>query len=113
MVFFQCIAALFNPAHRRGEPVKWGLVSYAVVMFSLVTAQTAINLDVLSISYIDNREFPGFEGALPPGPFAYQWLMLSKPLGVTSTVMFTLSNWLADGLLVSSPPDAASIHPGV
>ena len=112
VVFFQCMAALFNPVHRRGEPTKWGLVSYTVVMFSLATVQTALNLHIFSISYIDDRKFPGFDG-ISPGPFAYQWLVYTKPIGVTPTVMFTSSNWLADGFLVSFPLSAAFTHPGV
>jgi hypothetical protein len=66
VLFFQCMAALFNPANRRREGIKWGLVSYTVVMFSFVTVFTAMNLNIQSISYIDNREFPGVEGVLPP-----------------------------------------------
>ena len=106
VVFFQCMAALFDPVHRRGEPVKWGLVSYVVVMFSLATVQTAINLHILSMSYIDDRKFPGFEGSMLPGPLAYQLLRFSLPLGLTPSVMYHLSNWLADGLLVSFSLDA-------
>ena len=32
MLFFKCTATLFNSAHRRGERVKWGIVSYIAVM---------------------------------------------------------------------------------
>ena len=66
MLFFQCMVALFSPVPRRGEYVKWGLVLYAAVMFLLVTVFTAPNLKILSISYIDNRRFPGVQGVLPP-----------------------------------------------
>ena len=71
MLFFRCMAALFDPCHHRGEPIKWGLVSYTVIMFSLVTMQTAVNLDILAISYIDNCKFPGVEDTLPPGPVVH------------------------------------------
>ena len=111
MLFFQCIAALFNRGHRGGEPVKWGLVSYIVVMFSLVTVGTAVHLDVQSISYIDNRGFPT-RGPFPPGPAGYQLLIESEAISVVQNVVFTLTNWLADGLLVSSSFDALA-HPGV
>ena len=53
------MAAFFNPVHRRKGGVLWGLASYTVVVFSLVIVLAAINLDILSISDIDNREFPG------------------------------------------------------
>ena len=96
------MAALFNPLHRKGKPIKWGLVSHTVVMFSVATVQTAMNLHRMSISYIDNREFPGFVGMLHPGPVSYQFRISSEAIGIVPTVMFTLNNWLADGFLVSS-----------
>ena len=107
------MAALLDPVNRRREGVKWGLVTYTVVMFSFVTVFTAMNLNVQSISFIDNREFPGVEGVLPPGPLGYQFFIYSKALSVIPNVMFLLNNWLADGLLVGSlsgsaltPPDS-------
>ena len=102
MLFFKCIVALFDPDNRRGGPIRWGLVSYTVAMFSLVTIGTATLLDVQSISYIDNREFPGVSGVLPPGPAGYQSFINPKATSITSNAVFVLSNWLAEGLLVSS-----------
>ena len=101
-LFFQCMAALLNSDHRRGKPIKWGLVTYTVVMLSVATVQTAMNLNILSISYIDNRAFPGIEGVLSPGPWGYQLFISPEVLSIIPNVMFTLSNWLADGLLVRS-----------
>ena len=67
ILFFQCMAALFSPVHRKGEHIKWGFVFYTTVMFLLVTVFAAPNLKVLSTSYIGNRGFPGVQGVLPPG----------------------------------------------
>ena len=100
ILFFKCIAALFNPVYRRGEHIKWGLVSYTAVMFLAVTVLTAIELDVQSISCIDNREFPGFENVFPPGPVGYQEFTNPKAHDVIKNVMFLLNNFLADGFLV-------------
>ena len=110
VVFFQCMAALFNPVHRRGEPIRWGLVSYAMIMFSAVTVGTTMQACVQSISSIDNREFPGVGGVLPPGPIGYQWIIKPMAISFVQNITFTLNNWLADGFLVSSQFDA---HPGV
>ena len=110
VVFFQCMAALFSPVHRGGERIKWGLVSYTAVMFSLATVFTAMNLDIQSNSYINNREFPGAEGVVPPGPFGYQWFISTEVLSIVPNIIFTLNNWLADGLLVSSLFDIAPTH---
>ena len=110
VVAFKCMTALFHPAYRRGEGIKWGFVCYTMVMFSLVTVFTATNLDIQSISYIDNREFPGVEGV---GPFRYEWFISAEILTTVSNVMFPLNNWLADGLLVSSLFDVTSTHLGI
>ena len=100
MVFFRCMSGLFDPVHRRGERVKWGLVSYTAAMFSLLTVLTATNFDVFSISYIDNRQFPS-------GPSAYMAFVLPTTLNPVPDAMAIFSNWLADGLLVSSLLDPA------
>ena len=99
-IFFQCMEALFSPCYRTRGGVRWGLVAYTVTTFSFVTIFTAMNLDIQSVSYIDNREFPGND-ALPPGPLGYQYLIYSKAISIVPNLMFLLNNWLADGLLVS------------
>jgi hypothetical protein len=104
ILFFQCMGALLNPVgHTKGD-IKWGLVVHTTTMFSFVTVSTAANLGLLSISYIDNREFSGNDSS-PPGPFGYQFFIFSKPINVVPYVMFFLNSCLADGLLVSSTPN--------
>ena len=113
VLFFKCMAALFNPVHREGEGAKWELVSCTMAMFSFVTVLTAADLEILSTSYIDNREFPGIEGVIPPGPPGYEGFISPDTLGIVPHVMFILCTWLADGLLVGSLFDSAFAHPGV
>ena len=108
MVFFQCMAALLNPVDRRRGGIKWGHVSYTVLMFSIATVYTATNLNVQSVSFIDNREFPGVEGVLPPGPLGYLWFN-SRVLCTVPNLMFLLNNWLADGLMVGSRFDVVQL----
>ena len=105
-LFFKCMTALLNPVNRRGEGIKWGLVSYTVVMFSVVTVYTAMNLHMVSISFIDNREFPGAMGDVHPGPYGYFVSIYYKAISVVPNAAFCLNNWLADGLLVSLLFDA-------
>ena len=112
MLFFKCMVALLNPVSCRGAPIKWGLTSYTVVMFLLAIVGAAMSLDILSISYIDNREFPGAEGVIFPGPLGYQLFISPEALSIIPNVMLTLSNWLADGLLVSSLFNCCITHPG-
>ena len=114
MLFFQCIVALLNPVHRRGEGIKWWLVSHTMAMFSFATVYTAMNLNLQSNSFIDHRE--GYI-TIPPlstsGPLDYQSDMRQAAPGLIPNIMFSLNNWLADGLLVCSLFDVASTRPDV
>ena len=103
------MATLFSPIHRRGEGIRWGFVSFTAVMFSSVTILTAMNLNILSVSYIDNREFPG-EGTAPPGPFGYQLVMDPKALTIIPNLLFVFNDLLADSLLVSCSSDGVFTH---
>jgi len=69
-------------------------------MFSIVTIATAMNLNVLSVSYIDNREYPGVDGVTPPGPLGYQESIHASALTVIPDLMFLLNGWMADALLL-------------
>jgi hypothetical protein len=105
ILFFQCIGALINPVNRTSGGIKWLLVIHTVAMFLFVTVFTALNLDISSTAFVDNRAFSGINGSTP-GPIGYQYLSYSQPTGIISTVMFLLNNWLADGLLVSLAHDS-------
>ena len=111
MLFFQCITALLNHAHRREEGIKWWPVFYTVAMFSFVTLYTAINLHIQSNSFIDHRG--GISSAPGSWPLNYQVRIRETALGLAPNVMFNLNNWLADGLLVGPLLDAAPTRPGV
>jgi len=113
VLFFQCMAALLNPTHRREEGIKRWLVFYTVAMFLFVTVYTAANLHIQSISFIDNRQDVPAYSPHSSGPLNYQYDVRGTSLGLIPNVMFNLNNWLADGLLVSSLSDAALTHPGV
>ena len=107
MLFFQCMVALLNPVYRRGEGVKWWLVFYTVAMFSFVTVYTAMNLHIQSNSFIDHR---GRYPSDTSDPLEYQFFVRQTILGLIPNVMFSLNNWLADGLLVGSLFYAAPNH---
>ena len=90
---------LLNPVDRTRGGIKWGLMAHTAAMFLFVTVYTTMNLDIVSVSCIDYREFPGDN--TPPGPFGYT-IFHFFVLNNVPTIMFFLNNWLADGLLVSS-----------
>ena len=109
---FKCVTALVNPAYRRAEPIKWGLITYTAVMFSFTTVQTVVALYVQSISYIDSRKFPGIEGVISPGPIGYLVFVSHTAFDVGSWVLFFVNSWLADGLLVSFLNDVTLTYQG-
>jgi len=113
VVFFQCMVALLNPVTRRGEGIKWGLVSHTAIMFWCATITTGVNQHLISNSFIDNREFPGFGGALPPGPVGY--LLIARPaaLSIIPNLASLVSYWLADSILVGRVFNPVPTHPGV
>lgn len=101
VMFFQSTGALLDPANRKRGGLVWGLVAHTVAMFSFVTIYTATNLDMLSISFIDNREFPGIvDAGIPPGPVGYQLYIIPGALNMVTNSMILLNTWLADGLLL-------------
>ena len=114
VLFFRCMASLLNPVNRRREGIKWGLVSYTMVMFSCGTVVAVMALNMASISFIDNREFPGVEGVSPPGPLGHLMTACSAGASETGPTFAALLNyWLGDGLLVGHLFDPAPICPGV
>ena len=95
VLFFQCMAALFDRVHRRREGIKWGLVSYTVLMFSFVTVFTVMN--ALNAWSADENV------ASAKGRVGY----------IVADLMFLLNYWLADGLSVGISVDPAFAPPGL
>jgi hypothetical protein len=107
------MSTLLDPVHHTRKGVKWGFVAHTVAMFLTSTIGFMISRDILSISFIGRREFHGVEG-LPSGPLGYADFGAVKT-GVIDVVhlMFPLSQWLTDGLLVSSASDSVAQVPNV
>lgn len=103
------MSALLNPVNPTREGIKWLLVVHTVAISLFVTVFTAINLDILSGSYIDNRDVRGYVDT--PGPLGYQAFTFSTPIGIVSTVTFLLNNLLVDGLLVRFVSDSVARGP--
>ena len=102
-----------RPARRRGERIKRGIVPYTALMFSIVTIFYALSVNIQSLSFIDNRGFPGVEGMPFVGPVGYRSFLESKAPGLAINLMWCLNSWLADGLLASPSFDVAFIRLGV
>ena len=98
------MGTLLDPVNRTRGGIKWGLVAHTVATFVFVTIYTAITLNIQSISFIDNRDFPGTttDVAIPPGPVGYQWFIHFEAITIVTSAMLIMNTWLADGLLVSA-----------
>jgi hypothetical protein len=107
------MSALLDPVHHTTKGVKWGLVAHTVTMFSATTIGFAISRNIFSSSFIDGREFHGVEG-YPSGPMRYQAFDLNREAVIdVADLMFPLSQWIADGLLVSSASNSVAQVPNV
>ena len=109
VLFFQCMAALFDPVNRARGGIKWGLVAHTGAMFLFVTIYVAMSFNIQSIAFVDNRNFPGAAGEVPPGPVGFQFFLHSKAIGIAPTPMVLINNWLADGLWVSASNSIAHV----
>lgn len=105
------MSALLYPVNPTKGDTQWGLVAHTTTMFVFSTVAIALGLDLQSICYVDDRNFPGFNDGEALGPFAYQLFVYSKPINVVPNLMFLLNQWLADGLLVSSMFDQTPRYP--
>ena len=91
---------LLNPVDPTKRGIKRGLVAHTMVIFTSTTVYTALNLDLQSISSIDNRGFPG-DGVLFHGPLGYQFFINSGPITIVPDILIFVNGWLANGLWVS------------
>ncbi len=73
------------------------LAGYTFLLFSFNTVFVAMNMHNCRLAYIDHNDFPG-------GPALFTLSRYSAAIAVVPNAAFILSNWLADGLLVGSPP---------
>ena len=83
------MAVLLDPVHRRGEGIRWGLVSHTVVLSSFVTIFTVMNLNDRLVEY------------MRLDPFLSKDIGFEVPPSVL-TLIFLLNYWLAAGFLVGS-----------
>ncbi|KAK7058767.1 hypothetical protein VNI00_001391, partial [Paramarasmius palmivorus] len=91
VLFFKCMGCLLWPKH--GRERNYPLAAYTFILFGLGTIFTAMNVRLMQLSFINNREFPG-------GPEAYSSSMFNTWRGLVPNASFIVANWMADGLLL-------------
>ena len=93
------MGALLNPVCGTKKAIKWGLVAQTFVMFSFLTIANLINDDLLSVEFVNNREFS--EAGRLLGPFNYAFFVDEEAEGTVAGFLPLINQWLANGLLVS------------
>lgn len=62
-------------------------------MFAFSTIFQACNVEFTQLAFIENREYPG-------GPAAYENDFWNIPVDAVGNVLFVLTNWMTDSILV-------------
>ena len=78
---------LLSPVKPIKRGIKWVLIAHTMAIFSLLTIRLVSDL---------YNQFPLYITILYTGRFAFN----TEAAGVTLVVIFPLSQWLVDGLLV-------------
>jgi hypothetical protein len=73
------------------------LLLYISLAFILVTLFMGSLAQYTQLAFIENRNYPG-------GPSAYEEDMFSIPIDEMGNVSFVVGNWLADAVIVGTPP---------
>ena len=95
VLFCLCFRLLYNQLSHNNSRSTLSILLFLCVAFILGTLFMASIADFAQLSFIDNRNFPG-------GPEAFESEMNTNPIELMGNVVFTLQNWLCDGLLVSA-----------
>ncbi len=96
VLFVQCTSLLLKQTKRSNY---WTKVPFLLIVFLIFLFSTLFNgamMKYTQLAFIENRNFPG-------GPNAYEDNMFAIPVNAMGNVAFTLSQWLCDGLIVSTP----------
>ena len=91
------MSALLNPVYRTKKAIKWGLVAYTVAIFLFLTIGSTIHRDILSVTYIDEREY----GVAGPFEYLHVFDLSRDAMSLVPALTFPINQWLVDGLLVS------------
>lgn len=78
---------------KRSDYKKFGWLVYITIMFFLGSIFMGACSQMTQLSFIDYRNIPG-------GPSEYENVEFSIPADEAGNVVFVLTNWFADGLMV-------------
>lgn len=84
---------------KRSDYKKIGWLVYITAMFFLGSIFMGACAQMTQLSFVDYRNIPG-------GPSEYENVEFSIPADEAGNVVFVLTNWLADGLMVRDPTDS-------
>ena len=73
------------------------MLAYISCVFILGSIGNAVQMRLLQLAYVDDRNYPG-------GPGAFEELNGSIRVNVVGTAAYCVNAWFADGLLVRFTP---------
>jgi len=79
-----------NASSRRN---RIALIAYVSIVFAFSTIFQACNVEFTQLAFIENREYPG-------GPAAYENDFWNIPVDAVGNVLFVLTNWMTDSILL-------------
>jgi len=88
-------------------------MAHTVAIFAAFTMFTVTSLAMLSICYVDDREFSKADTSFT-GPWGYLLdILYWKAINLIPNTMLLLNNWLADGILVCPPAISGAQAPDI
>ena len=93
LLYVLCFQLLWN--HRKTDPQQsYVYIGYLTVLLILGTLYVVSDTRLVELAYVDHADFPG-------GPVAYALQEYSSPIEQLGNASYVVTNWLADGLMVS------------
>ncbi|KAJ6522059.1 hypothetical protein B0H19DRAFT_904200, partial [Mycena capillaripes] len=91
---FMCLYLLLQPKNNASSRRnRIALIAYVSIVFAFSTIFQACNVEFTQLAFIENREYPG-------GPAAYENDFWNIPVDAVGNVLFVLTNWMTDSILL-------------
>ncbi|KAJ7609352.1 hypothetical protein DFH06DRAFT_1247242 [Mycena polygramma] len=94
VVAFMCLYLLIQRKdNTSSRNTRIALITYVSAVFIFSTIFQACNVEFTQLAFIENREYPG-------GPAAYENDFWNIPVDAVGNVLFVLTNWMTDAILL-------------
>ncbi|KAJ7097071.1 hypothetical protein B0H15DRAFT_902416 [Mycena belliarum] len=91
---FMCLYLLLQRKdNASSRNTRIALIAYVSIIFVFSTIFQACNVEFTQLAFVENREYPG-------GPAAYENDFWNIPVDAVGNVLFVLTNWMTDSILL-------------